>query len=54
MPGLATQGPFTASVSYTTNQAQATYTYGKEHISVVNYVTSKVEAPTNKILRNGR
>ena len=38
MPGLATQGPLTAAVSYTTNQAQAAYAYGKEDISVVNYV----------------
>merc|ERR1711998_473411 len=50
MPGLATQGPLTAAVSYTTNQAQAAYAYGKENISVVNYVASKVEAPANKVL----
>jgi len=50
MPEAPAQGPLTAAVSYTANQAQAAYAYGKENISVVNYVASKVEAPANKVL----
>ena len=50
MPEAPAQGPLTAAVSYTANQAQAAYAYGKENISVVNYVASKVEVPASKVL----